>query len=51
MLICMAGINVVSLYYDFRRKYRDDNSNFRLFKTTWSIQFKVVSLYYRKLQD
>lgn len=51
MLICMAGINVVSLYHFPQGKYRDDNSNFRLFNTTWSIQFKVVSLYYRKLQD
>nr|DAQ75843.1 MAG TPA: hypothetical protein [Caudoviricetes sp.] len=41
------------MYHDFREKYRDYNSNFRLFntKTTWLIQIKVVSLYYRKLQD
>nr|DAN75084.1 MAG TPA: hypothetical protein [Caudoviricetes sp.] len=41
------------MYHDFREKYRDNNSNFRLFntKTTWLCPIKVVSLYYRKLQD
>ena len=53
MLICMAGINVVSLYHFPQGKYRDNNSNFRLFNTkaTWLCPIKVVSLYYRKLQD